>query len=230
MFSKSLYFCGETAMFDALSSLNSALRGASDFNPFGARPKKADATLELARPPARRDAQGFGEDIFRAAKRAATEALKGFDDLGAASDTLARMADELQSRVAADAAKQAFAPPRVPMAYGAGERVSLSIEIESLSISISEDGQNFSMRYTRVSISMVSERYVAGKGASPKELEAFFADDGGERDVLALLKPFEDAQEADAQEDDATEDPWRRLLDVFVPLEKRGRETYGFSA
>ena len=107
------------------------------------------------------------------------------------------------------------------MAYGAGERVSLSIEIESLSISMSEDGKSFSMSYTRVSISMVSERYIAGKGASPKELESFFADDGGERDALALLKP---------QDDDATQDPWRRLLDVFVPLEKRGRDTYGFSA
>jgi hypothetical protein len=217
-------------MFDMLSSLNSALRGNSAFNPFAMGPKAGPQTSsqaqELTRPPERRESQGFGEDIFRAAKRAAMEALKGFGDLGAASDTLDRMADELQQRVAADASKQVAAPPRVPMGYAAGERVSLSIEIESLSISMSEDGKNFSMSYTRVSISMVSERYVAGKGASPKELEAFFADDGGARDALALLKPFEDADESD----DATRDPWRRLLDVFVPLEKRGRDTYGFTA
>jgi hypothetical protein len=213
-------------MLDTLSSLNTALRGSSLFSPFGAKPKPAPEASDVAKPTERRERPGFGEDIFRAAKRAATEALKGFGDLGAVGDTLDRMAEELQSRVAADAAKQAFAPPRVPMAYAAGERVSLSIEIESLSISMSEDGKNFSMSYTRVSISMVSERYVAGKGASPKELEAFFADDGGARDALALLKPLADSDD----EDDATKDPWRRLLDVFVPLEKRGRDTYGFSA
>lgn len=213
-------------MLDMLSTLNSALRGNPAFNPFGARPKQAAEALDLARPSERQGAPGFGEDIFRAAKRAAREALKGFGDLGAASDTLDRMAAELQQRVAADAAKQVSAPPRVPMDYAAGERVSLSIEIESLSISISEDGKNFSMSYTRVSISMVSERYVAGKGASPKELDAFFAGEDANRDALALLKPLDDAQETD----DATEDPWRRLLDVFVPLEKRGRDTYGFSA
>lgn len=206
-------------MFDALSSLNTALRGSAAFIPFGARPKQAADAQELARPQERRGGSGFGEDIFRAATRAATEALKSFGDLGATADTLARMADELRARVAADASQQAFAPPRVPMDYVAGERVSLSIEIESLSISMSEDGKSFSMSYSRVSISMVSERYIAGKGASPKELDAFFAEDGGTRDVLALLKPREDE-----------DDPWRRLLDVFVPLEKRGRDVYGLSA
>lgn len=213
-------------MLDSLSSLNAALRGSSLFNPFGAKPRPAPETPEaMTAAPERRERQGFGEDIFRAAKRAAIEALKGFGDLGAASDTLDRMAEELQSRVAADAAKQVAAPPRVPMDYAAGERVSLSIEIESLSISMSEDGKSFSMSYTRVSISMVSERYVASKGASPKELDAFFADDSGERDALALLRPL-----AGDGEDDATKDPWRRLLDVFVPLEKRGRDVFGFDA
>lgn len=206
-------------MLDMLSSLNSALRGSTAFNPFGARPKQAPDALEFARPPERRDTGGFGEDIFRAATRAAREALKGFGDLGAASDTLDRMAEELRARVAADASRQMSAPPRVPMDYVAGERVSLSIEIESLSISMSEDGSSFSMSYTRLSISMVSERYVAGKGASAEELDAFFADDGGTREALALLKPREDE-----------DDPWRRLLDVFVPLEKRGRDVYGLSA
>jgi hypothetical protein len=133
------------------------------------------------------------------------------------------MADEVQKRVAADASRQMSAPPRVPMDYAAGERVSLSIEIESLSISMSEDGKSFSMSYTRVSISMVSERYVAGKGASPEELDAFFGGDGGTRAALALLKP-RDGEDGDAN------DPWRRLLDVLVPLEKRGRDTYGLSA
>ena len=81
-------------MLETLSSLNTALRGSSLFNAFGAKPKAPPEAAELAPPPAeRRERQGFGDDIFRAAKRAATEALKGFGDLGAMGDTLERMAE-----------------------------------------------------------------------------------------------------------------------------------------
>lgn len=220
-------------MMDVLRSLNAALRGSSLFNPFAAPAKPEGTAAEFARgvESARkegearagrlrddwRDAQNFGDELFRAARQATAEAMKLLDKFGASPETLARMGDELQRRVSADAAAHAAAPPRVPMGYAAGERVSLSIEIESLSVSMSADGNSFSMSYTRVSISMVSERYVAGFGADPAQLEDFF---GEKQSPLALP----------VDRDEAAQDPLALLLNVFAPLDKNaGKNRYALN-
>lgn len=208
-------------MFDTLSSLNAALRASPYFGTNGNAPapaltgQAADFARGMADAKAKgdalagrlrgdfEDAKAFGNALFRAARQAAATAIDTLQGMGASADTLNRLMDDLQKRLAADASAQAFDAPRVPMGFAAGERVSFSLEIESLSVSASSDGKSFSLNYTRVSLSVVSERYIAGQGASADQLANFF--DAGK--ALALPKPDDD-------------DPMRMVLNLFAPLDK----------
>jgi len=206
-------------MFDTLSSLNAALRASPYFGANGNATALTGQAADFARGMADakakgdalagrlrtdfEDAKAFGNALFRAARQAAATTIDTLQGMGASADTLNRLMDDLQKRLAADASAQAFDAPRVPMGFAAGERVSFSLEIESLSLSASADGKSFSLNYTRVSLSVVSERYIAGQGASTDQLANFF--DAGK--ALALPKPDEN-------------DPLRIVLNLFAPLEK----------
>jgi hypothetical protein len=105
-------------------------------------------------------------------------------EFGASPNYLGRLAEDLSRRIITDVASRGPDAIRVPQSLVAGEKYSFSLEIENVSYRVGSDG-SFSFRYSKVSVSVTAESYVAGLGASKDQVAAYFGGGPG----TALLLP-----------------------------------------